>query len=133
MSGLYVLPLEQKPHQIGGAHRLDLGPKPPDRIPVNAGQETAIAPLALRPTGSERTPQDRALRLESQQGSLRFGSWDPELLGQPPSRDGPLDAEPSAKELADGFLSGRRDRRQLGRQLQLGIRQRVRQRGPQLG
>ena len=45
--GIDVLPREQEPHEIAGAHRLDLGPEPVERVAVDPGEEPPIGPLEL--------------------------------------------------------------------------------------
>ena len=45
IDGIDVLPLEEEPHEVGRADRLDLGAQPVERVAVDAREERAVAPL----------------------------------------------------------------------------------------
>src|SRR5579863_967788 len=43
----YSLPFAEKPHEIPGLHRFDLGAQALDRVAMNAREQPAFAPLLL--------------------------------------------------------------------------------------
>jgi hypothetical protein len=75
-----VLPLEKEAHEVGRAHRLDLGAQPVHRVAMNAREQRPIAPFGrgsgIRDRGSgspvlESTSQHHPLGLERKQGGVR--------------------------------------------------------------
>src|SRR5262245_41760268 len=84
-SGLHVLPLIQKAHEVARAHRLDLSAQPSERQPVDACQDPAITPLDLGIWRSRRrceaAAEYLALCLEPQQGGLDHAG----RQGKPPN------------------------------------------------
>src|SRR5262249_62353945 len=70
---LDVVPAEENPHEVLRGEGLNLPPQSPHRQPVDALEQSPVAPLQLLGARAERPPKDLALRLELVQrlGHLR--------------------------------------------------------------
>ncbi len=61
-----VLPAEEEAHQVGAGDGLDLAAQAPQREPVDAGQQSPVAPVGARlAAGQERAAEQDPLRLEA--------------------------------------------------------------------
>ena len=111
--------LNRKRMKSAGTDRLDLGAQPVDGIPVNAGEERAIAPFDCDARGARRaarsrgraarsairresTPQDDALGFERQERGVGILDVDCQRVGERLRGRRAREGQAAAEDLGDG-------------------------------
>src|SRR5581483_7411128 len=103
-AGVDVLPAQQKAHQVGRAHRLDLAPQRPQREAVDAGEEPPLAPFLLVGPGREATAQRDAAALEPGEAHGDAAWREADARSEGDRRDGAQDLEPPPDGGAERLL-----------------------------
>ena len=107
-----VLPIEEEAHELGGAHRFDLGAQPIERVAVNPCQQRAVAPFGAGFCSGlfKSAAQHGALRFEREHRRFDFVLFDRQRLGESFRRCRSDERHAAANQLGDGVTARPRAR-----------------------
>ena len=98
------LPIKKETQKVARGDRLDLRAQSLHRIPVDPGEQPALAPFIDRCARGEAPAHGEAFCLERRKRSTDILRLKPERIGQGSRRDGSLALEPAPNEFDEGRL-----------------------------
>jgi hypothetical protein len=94
----HLLPCKQEPEEIARSDGLDLGAQALDRIMVDAGKQSAVAPLVVIDSLNKPTSQNGALDLQSRERASDRTRLKAQRCGQPGLRYWAEALQPAAQD-----------------------------------